>query len=73
MNLVKYGQRMDDRDGVGFLCSIVEVSVANGSLASKLSCPPLPDDVKDLELPMSGSKPHAVVSPGCHHYVCHLY
>lgn len=44
------------------LISIVELAVTNGSLESKLVCPPLPENVKDIELPISGSKPQAVVS-----------
>ena len=44
-----------------YLVSIIEQSIANGSLEGKLSCPPLPESVKDLELPMSTQKHHPVV------------
>lgn len=43
------------------LISIVEQSVANGSLKGALSCPPLPENVKDLELPMTKTKHQPVV------------
>ena len=41
--------------------SIIEQSVANGSLEGTLSCPPLPQNVKDLELPMNKTKHQPVV------------
>ena len=46
---------------LSFPVSIVEMSVDNGTLDGKLSCPPLPTNVKDLELPISGQRSHAVV------------
>lgn len=41
----------------------MEQSVANGSLEGKLVCPPLPENVEELELPMTSAKHQPVV---CH-------